>query len=180
MVKVTPRLKQAELIPASRSGGLSKSQLEMIEASARLCQVLGLPRSTGQIYGLLFLSAQPLSLDQTAIALGLSKGSVSTGTRQLTSFRIVRQVWVQGDRRDFYEVDPDVGALLKIAYSEFIKPRLKVSNQRLGRIIASLEEDLKQGSLGQESYSVCRTRLDKFVAMQSKIESLIPLAEQLM
>jgi DNA-binding transcriptional regulator GbsR (MarR family) len=165
---------------AYHSGTLSKARLEMIAAGARLCQILGLPKSTGQIYGLLFLATNPLALVQIAESLGISKGSASTGTRQLLSFRIVRQVWVQGERRDYYEVDPDVGAILRIAYAEFVKPKLKASNQKLQSILASLEHDLKEGQVSREEYKVCRNRLSQFTAMQSKIDALIPLAEKLL
>lgn len=55
----------------------------MIEVSARVCQFLGIRRSTGQIYGLLYLSPKPLTLDEIAESLGISRGSVSTGTRLL-------------------------------------------------------------------------------------------------
>jgi len=62
---------------------LCKTRLDMIEVSARVCQFLGIRRSTGQIYGLLYLSPEPLTLDEIAESLGISRGSVSTGTRLL-------------------------------------------------------------------------------------------------
>ena len=72
----------------------------MVEVTARLCQRLGLPRSSGQIFGLLYLSTQALSLDEIAEALEISKASVSTGTRQLLGWHAIRQVWKPGDRKD--------------------------------------------------------------------------------
>ena len=76
----------------------SRARREMVEASGRLFQLLGLPRSTGQIYGLLYMSARPLSLDDICELLSISKGSASTGTRHLASWAAIRQVWVQGNR----------------------------------------------------------------------------------
>ncbi len=152
----------------------------MIAGSARLCQILGLPKSVGEIYGLLFLSAEPLSLDEIAVALRISKGSASTGTRQLASLQIIRQVWVQGERRDYYEVDPDAGLLLKIACEKFLKPRLKASRDRLGQIIALLEADLADGQISEEEHKVFRNRLERIAAIQAKIDEFIPLAEKLL
>ena len=43
-----PLITQTKVIETV-SGGLSKVRLEMIEACGRLCQLLGLPRTTGQI-----------------------------------------------------------------------------------------------------------------------------------
>src|ERR1043166_2383342 len=82
---------------------LCKGKMDMVEAIGRLFQGFGLPRSTGQIYGLLYLSKKPLSLDDLVELLSISKGSASTGTRHLASWGAIRQVWVPGDRRDFFE-----------------------------------------------------------------------------
>src|SRR5437762_2608760 len=119
---------------------LSKARMEMIESGGRLCQMLGLPRSTGQIYGLLYFSPKALSLDDIVELLGISKASASTGTRQLTALRAVRQVWIPGARRDHFEAEPDVAAMLRIGYLEFVKPRLNSSHKRLERMAASLEQ----------------------------------------
>ena len=87
----------------------SKAWQEMVEVGGRICQVLGLPRSTGQIFGLLYLSTEPLSLNKMSAMLGISKASASTGTRQLAAWGAIRKVWVPGERRDYYEVVEDLG-----------------------------------------------------------------------
>ena len=70
-------------VQASSELAQSKAWQEMIEVGGRICQSLGLPRSTGQIFGLLYLSVEPLSLNRMSSMLGISKGSASVGTRQL-------------------------------------------------------------------------------------------------
>ena len=55
----------------------SKAWQEMVEVGGRICQILGFPRITGQIYGLLYLSDEPLSLNRVSSLLGISKGSAS-------------------------------------------------------------------------------------------------------
>ena len=152
----------------------------MIESAGRLCQLIGLPRSTGQIYGLLYLSLKPLSLDDMVGLLGISKASASTGTRHLTSLRIIRQVWVHGERRDYYEAEPDVGALVRASYSEYIKPRLNSSSKRLEQMDASLREDFAHGVISEEDYKLCTDRLQNFFKVQDKLQTLVPLAEQLL
>lgn len=159
---------------------LSRTRLEMIESAGRLCQLLGLPRSTGQIYGLLYLSPKPLSLDDIVELLGISKASASTGTRQLGSLRAIRGVWIQGERRDYFEVDPDVSTLLRAGYNEFLKPRLKSSHKRLERMSASLEEDLVKGTITQEDRDLCAIRLENLNRIQNKLQALLPVAEKLL
>jgi DNA-binding transcriptional regulator GbsR (MarR family) len=142
--------------------------------------MLGLPRSTGQIYGLLYLSGGPLSLDDVAGALSISKGSASTGTRQLASWGAIRQVWVPGDRRDHFEASSDLGQLLRGSYGEFIKPRLVSSEKRLAAIWQSLEKDVARGTLSADDYKFCAERLKSLARLQKRVQRIGPLAERLL
>lgn len=151
----------------------------MIEASGRLCQLLGLPRSTGQIFGLLYLSPTPLSLDDMSRLLAISKGSASLGTRQLASWGAVRQVWVPGDRRDYFEAVADFGRLLRVSLSDFLKPRLVSSQARLESMATSLEEERTQGLLTEEEYQLCAQRVRNLLELQKKLLELAPLAEKM-
>jgi DNA-binding transcriptional regulator GbsR (MarR family) len=141
--------------------------------------MLGLPRSTGQIYGLLYLSPKPLSLDDLAATLSISKGSASIGTRHLAGWGAIRQVWVQGDRRDHFEALGDLARLLQASYSEFVKPRLASSERRLASIFSELEKDSENGLLGNEDYKFCFERLRTLLRFQKKVQSIGPLAEKL-
>src|SRR5450830_1482647 len=90
---------------------IPRSQIrhDMIEVGVRLSQILSVPKSTGQVYGLLYLTVGPLSLDDLVEQLGISKASASMATRQLASWAAIRRIWVPGERRDFYEVIDDIG-----------------------------------------------------------------------
>jgi len=68
----------------------------------------GLSKLKGQIVGLLLLHHEPLSLDDIAAALHVTKGSVSTIARQLGESGLIRKVWLKGDRKDYYQIVPDV------------------------------------------------------------------------
>ena len=68
---------------AAQPVDLSSVEAEAIEFFARNAQRLSLPRSLGELFGLLFASAQPLPFEVFAQKLALSRGSVSTGLRHL-------------------------------------------------------------------------------------------------
>lgn len=159
---------------------LTRVHMEMIESAGRLGQLFGLPRSTGQIYGLLYLAPRPLALDDMVESLGISKGSASTGTRQLTALHAIKQVWIHGERRDHYEIDGDVPSLLRAGYSKFVEPRLRSSRERLERMGASLDEDLKAGAITSETHRLCADRLHTLLALQTKLRRLRPLVEQIL
>lgn len=62
-------------------------------------------RAQGQIYALLFISDEPLSLDEISDRLGISKSNVSINIRMLEDFNLVRKVWVKGSRKDYYSAE---------------------------------------------------------------------------
>jgi len=62
-------------------------------------------RVGGQIYALLFLSDEPLSLDDIAERLSVSKSNVSVNIRMLEDYGLVRKVWIRGSRKDYYAAE---------------------------------------------------------------------------
>ena len=59
----------------------------------------------GQIYALLYLNEEPLSLDDIAEKLCVSKSNISINIRLLEEYDLVRKVWVKGSRKDFYAAE---------------------------------------------------------------------------
>jgi hypothetical protein len=96
--------------------GRSERQRYAEEASVVLAG-LGLPPAYGKLLGWLLICepAQQTSSDLVA-ALGLSKGSVSTGMRMLETQRLVRRVPVQGHRGHAYEMVPE--AFIRVSESD--------------------------------------------------------------
>jgi HTH-type transcriptional regulator, glycine betaine synthesis regulator len=157
---------------------LSTARLDMIDAGGRICQLLGYPRSVGQIYGLLYLSIKPLTLDDIVELLGISKGNASLGIRQLASVGGIIQTWIPGDRKDYFTIQPDIIQVIRGALQTLVKPRLTSSGQRLDRMTDSLEADWKSGAITKEEYKLCSERLKQLTQIQNKIESLAPIVEK--
>jgi hypothetical protein len=72
-------------IPASRE--FSRESVALFEGVVR---TLGLPKSVGQLYGLLFASSEPLSFSDLVEKSGMSKGSASQGLQLLRSLGAIK------------------------------------------------------------------------------------------
>jgi DNA-binding transcriptional regulator GbsR (MarR family) len=72
----------------------------------------GFTRIGGRLFGHLLLADRPLSLDQIAEALQVSKASVSTDARRMLEKGVLVRSGKPGDRRDYWEVAPDFFASL--------------------------------------------------------------------
>jgi len=158
----------------------SRTRREMIDACSRFCHLMGLPRSIGQIYGLLYLSASPLSLDDLVSILNISKGSASTGTRQLSQWGAIRQIWISGDRRDYYEVVADLVEFIRASYQNYVRPRLHATTLRLDSLTSSLDEDAARGLLTPDELRLCSERIKALARIQGKLRLVLPMAEKLM
>jgi len=78
-----------------------------IEALGLITQAEGAPRIAGQVLGLLLLAEEPMSLNQIAEGLGVSKASASTNTRLLEARGMAVKVARKGSRQDLWTVEPD-------------------------------------------------------------------------
>ena len=108
-------------------------------------RVLGLPPSIGEIYGLLFISQAPLSLDDLVKRLKISKGSASQGLRTLKSLGAVRETNGNGngERRTYYEPAVELKRLVGGFIREQIRPHLDSGRHKIKRLgdLANDESD---------------------------------------
>lgn len=86
---------------------LSPGLIEFIESMGRYFERFGLARIGGRILGLLLISDRPLSHDDIASMLQVSRASVSTNLHMLAASSLAERVTYPGDRRDYYRYGPD-------------------------------------------------------------------------
>lgn len=104
-------------------------------------RVLGLPRSIGEIYGLLFVAPQALSLDDFVIRLGISKGSASQGLRSLRDLGAIKETSGDGVRRVYYEADVELKQLVGGFVREQVRPHLENGQLKIGRLLETVGEE---------------------------------------
>lgn len=103
-------------------------------------RVLGLPRSIGEIYGLLFISQCALSLDDLVLRLQISKGSASQGLRMLKSLGAVREVGNGTERRTYYEPAVELKRLAGGFIREQIRPHLESGKTKINSLSETARE----------------------------------------
>ena len=123
--------------PAAR---LSPLETEIIDLFVQVSRLLGQPRSLAEIYGLLFISAQPLDMDTIVERLRISKGSASQGLKFLRNIGAVRTVYVAGERRVNYEAVAELRNLTTRFLRDQILPHLHSGNERLERISSMVKQ----------------------------------------
>ena len=87
----------------------------------------------GRIFGLLYLRATPVSLDELTDELQQSKGNVSVNVRGLIDWQLVRQLRIPGSRKDHYEAATDFWRVMQ----EIMERRFRWN---LRQVVAAAEE----------------------------------------
>jgi DNA-binding MarR family transcriptional regulator len=90
---------------------LSPELRQFVESMGAYFEKYGLPRIGGRMLGLLIIADRPLSLDDLAHTLHVSRASVSTNIRLIVASGFAEAITVPGDRRDYYRYGPDTWEL---------------------------------------------------------------------
>lgn len=78
-----------------------------IQVIAKNMTLYGITPSVGRLYGVLYFSDDPMTLDDMREALKMSKTSMSTGVRTLAEMNMVESVFKKGVRKDIYQAEED-------------------------------------------------------------------------
>ncbi len=140
MAFVADDTNQKTSVGSSASPKLNLAEAEMVELFVNLSKVLGQPKSIAEIYGVLFVSEQPLNMEDLMDRLLLSKGSASQGLKYLRALGAVKSVYVPGDRRDHYVAVAELRELLNRLLRDHVAPHLDSGLQRLDHIEGLVEE----------------------------------------
>ena len=119
---------------------LSELDIEAIEMFISFFKLIGLPKSVGEIYGLLFVATRPLSMEDLMDRLQISLGAASQGLKLLRSVGAVKVVYAPGERRDHYVADLELSKFATSFIKEEMKPRLERALQRVERMESLAKE----------------------------------------
>src|SRR5256714_6514187 len=96
----------------------------------------------GRIFAVLFLEDHPLSLDEIAEALHLSKSNISINIRNLVEWHLVRRVSVRNSRRHHYEAASDFWRVMQA----IMEPRFRWN---IRQVIAACDETSRTARSGR-------------------------------
>jgi len=143
------------------------SEAAVSDVVGRLIEFWGFKRNMGRIWAVLYLSPEPLSAEDLRQALKLSSGAVSMTLNELARWGVVRKVWVQGERKDFYAAEVQLWRMISRVFSEREKTEIVMA-------IESFEEALSDvAKLRSSSDPKTRARAE---LQYERIKQLLELA----
>lgn len=154
--------------PSIEESFQSELEVEAIDFFVRMMSIMGLPRSVGEIYGLLYFSEIPLSMDDISSRLSISMGSTSQGLKTLRSLKAIRTSYIQGDRRDHFIAETEFRRLFSNFIKEDILPHLDSATERITRMETNISSNLGEK---KEFYI---TRIEKLKRLTKAGRRLLP------
>jgi DNA-binding transcriptional regulator GbsR (MarR family) len=153
---------------------LSDHRRQFIELCVRIVMPLGLSRSVGEIFGLIFSATQPVTFEDVVSQLGLSAGSASQGLKLLRRMGALRIVFVAGDRRDFYVAEVSLKKLLSGYLGEALLFQLAGTQERLWSLGESLttESSAESDELRNKIQTLMDWNRQLRAAMNAALEQL--------
>ena len=157
--------------PSSR---LSPVEAEVIEFFVEISRALGQPPSYAEIYGLLFISPQPLTMPDIYERLQISKGSASMGLKFLREIGAVRELEFDHSKRTHYEAVAELRRLAGRFLRDQISPQLAGSEARLARL------EQQMGDLPAPVRGYAKSRIAVLRSWNRNSRKILPLVVKLL
>ena len=157
------------------SQSLTTIKKDFTEGLSQISRFWGFPKGMGAIFGVLYLSSTPLSLDEIVEATGLTKGAISTEIRALARMGLVHRSSRLGDRKDYYEAESDFYAAIR----SILKERQNSEFDRAVRSVKDTLEALENNWVENDEWNFVYERVqalqDFFDALDSLTKAVVRL-----
>jgi DNA-binding transcriptional regulator GbsR (MarR family) len=174
----------AEMDTPSDDDGLTnetlwESERIVSDTIGRLMDVWGFKRNMGRVWTVLYLAGGPLTAKQLRGRLQLSSGAVSMTLNELARWGVVRKIWVQGDRRDFFEAEANIWKMVSRVMRERERSEISQAIDAFEEALVALEHQPEDERTPPDPAraSVQRDRIERLLELaklgRSMLDALI-------
>jgi DNA-binding transcriptional regulator GbsR (MarR family) len=157
-----------DAVAAKEKRTLEPSEAVVSDVVGKLIEFWGFKRNMGRIWAVLYLSPDALSAEDLRQSLRLSSGAVSMTVNELLRWGVVRKVWVQGERKDFYTAEVQLWRMISRVFNEREKSEIVMA-------IEAFEEAL--GEVSKQRHSSDPKVRAKAELQYDRIKQLLELAK---
>ena len=157
---------------------LDETRQRFIESLSRISEFWGYPRAMGALYGALYLSPTPLSLDDLIPIVGVTKGAISTNIRGLEQLGMVHKHVRSGDRKDYYLADTDFWKITKTILERRQKPEFDKALKDVSHALQNVRSRSRSGT-GAELAKFYEERLSAMESFFHTVDNLVAVLLQI-
>jgi DNA-binding transcriptional regulator GbsR (MarR family) len=130
----------------------------------------------GATYGVVYLSPEPITLDELVKQVGITKGAISTSVRHLERLGMVKKHFIIGDRKDYYTAETDFWKIVK----GILREREKVEfDQALSSVSNSLNilDEVDFDKQEKETADFYKKRMQEMKKLDKIVATILVLDE---
>jgi HTH-type transcriptional regulator, glycine betaine synthesis regulator len=120
------------------ANNLDKAREDLVQELGRLSVFAGFNKAIGQIYGLLYLSRDPISLTEIADRLGMSKGNASLNIKTMERWGLIQPVNKKSDRKDYYQAETDFTKIIRDIINERDRKEIDHTLSAISSLLTSI------------------------------------------
>lgn len=150
--------------PAGYDDPLTEAQDRFILEWGRMSSSWGINRTMAQIHALLFVTGEPMEVNEIMDRLQISRGNASMNLRELMDWGIVRRFRRPGDRKDMYSSETDPYQMIARIVRERKRRELDPTADSIREILGSLK---RATAAGQASPGA--------IALQARMEGMLEI-----
>ena len=133
----------------------------------------GFNRTVGQILALIVLNEEPISAQEIADTLNISRGNTSMGLKELQSWRLVKQHLVPGERKEFFIPAGDIWTLANRVFEERRKREIDPTMSLLRDLLLDAPANEKEAN-AQHKLNEIHDLLESITAWSEELQNLGP------
>lgn len=144
---------------------VERAREEVIGAMERSAEIYGLKRSYARLYGILFFSAEPRSLDELVDESDYAKSTVSTAMKDLQRFHMVHRRSLPGEgKKAYFEAETDFWHVFR----ELLRREVSREIEVMVRALENAEEILEDADDERAERDLRKVRKFKQVYEQGR------------
>jgi HTH-type transcriptional regulator, glycine betaine synthesis regulator len=145
---------------------------DFIDLWGSMSSLWGVNPTMARLHGLLFITAEAMSMDMLMTRLAVSRGNVSMNLTKLAEWGLVRRVHKKGDRRDYYESVHDVWELVTLVAAQRKRREIDPLLSALRRLRDRLPPAPADGPCGDALAPDRLNRINGLLALLGVLEDL--------
>lgn len=142
----------------SSRGGRDELRESLIGGFGRQYVRFGHSELMGRTVGQLLCAEEPLTVEEIAARLGVSKSPVNQIARRLEQLNLVRRIRKPGDRKHYYEISPRVFLQAATNLYGLYEENLRLADASLRAALARLEGE--RGAVADATRVLCERLID--------------------
>jgi len=152
----------------------SKIKDELIFKAGYFAENMGLNKSMGQLYAALYFADKKIPLEELAKMSRMSKGNASINIRRLERWGAVNKVWVNENRKDYYEANKDIIGFSVGHGMRVFSNLLREGEEILDTVHSKINtfNSLNGGHAGKNGVNSCQKGIKELKGLVKKMKGL--------